>query len=299
MFKIKNISLFFIAISYFFICTDILSRHEERIKEIQELGVRVIFIRHGYSCANIVKDSGYIREIFTSYPDPELSQIGLNLSKENGKKLKNEIGKRGIEVDFIASSSLIRAIETAYYIFGREQPIYTLPYVAEKGKTVDNMALDLNQQRKIISEKNALSCLSDADCPIKFMFSDKSAGRSESNYKEFINWFSNNLDTILAQSQKWEPTNGALFTIAIITHSNFLGRELGLSHPANNAAFENMLKFKRQGNNGWKFVEAEKTKFMPINYDLTPAPDRENLKKALENLGEDRCRIDVTKGSPK
>lgn len=298
----KNISLTALIMTLAFCLinyADVGPKREDQIKKLQDLKVQLIFIRHGYSCANIVKDSGYKREVFTSYPDPELSLIGLNLSKENGKKLKQELRKRDVKIDFIASSSLIRAIETAYYIFGKKQPIYTVPYVAEKGNTPDNNALDVKEQREIISEKNKLLCNTDADCPIKFVFSEKSEGRSDSNYVNFVSWLGSNLDTILVENKQWAPINGGVFKIAIVTHSNFLGRELGLPYPANNAAFENTLEFQRQSKSdggGWKFISAKNLKFVPINYGLTPAPDASHLKKALETLGVDRCRIDVTKG---
>jgi len=274
---------------------DLKNINDKRISELENVNVRVIFIRHGFSCGNVLEAS---HKTAASYPDPELTSLGVDLSKANGEKLKEELAKRNIVVDFIGSSSLIRAIETAYYLFGDEKNIYPLPFVAEKYNTLDNTPLPPKQQRNVISNDDCIPCLDENTCPIKFKPFYDAQVRGKSNIEEFNNWLADNLDNILSKSKQWHPINDGIFTMAIVTHRNFIYRELGFKDVPNNSVFENILLFKREEGK-WQFIGDKHDKYQKIDYEISLPEEAPNYNVIVKTLGQDRCRIDVrTKSCP-
>lgn len=90
------------------------------------IDLEIVFIRHGYSCANAVKhELGFVsqyRRVFQ--PDPALSPIAI-------KQIKG-IDKTKIpqNLDMIMCSTMLRAQQTALYLFPGEK-INIIPYVKE------------------------------------------------------------------------------------------------------------------------------------------------------------------------
>src|SRR3989338_11272000 len=107
--------------------------------------IDIYFIRHGLSCANLVKKFSRIPFKHTTYSDPELSTAGQAMTILNGRSLRTYFRNNQIHIDLVGSSTLVRAIETAYYLFNSDRgasvnTIYALPFIAEKGMTLDNIA---------------------------------------------------------------------------------------------------------------------------------------------------------------
>jgi broad specificity phosphatase PhoE len=100
--------------------------------------INLYFIRHGYSCANYKKDLAKsildkIINIFSKPRDPQLTDKGIIDLKKHRQKVKKIIPKP----DYVFSSYLLRAIQTANYLFPKRK-IRVLPYIGEIGYGVDN-----------------------------------------------------------------------------------------------------------------------------------------------------------------
>ena len=113
--------------------------------------IRVIFGRHGTSCANVMKETSIISLIDLRrryYPDPELSHSGReqveHLRPFFLKKLK---GERPI----VCASGLLRAQQTAYGLTHADT-IYIVPHICEVGIGDDNVPLSKAKQDTILKD---------------------------------------------------------------------------------------------------------------------------------------------------
>jgi hypothetical protein len=117
-----------------------------------------VFVRHGLSCHNAVRylSSENIKSIKIDktklkQKDPELTEIGVDASIENGCIINNiiknldKVNQSGIkikQIDIIGCSPLIRAMETAYYMTRKfDNPpnkIWVFPFLRE----IDEMSSD-------------------------------------------------------------------------------------------------------------------------------------------------------------
>ena len=102
---------------------------------MKSYNVKLYWIRHGYSCANIIKDTigNNISNEFllrSKYaPDAQLSNYGINQVEKaaiNNKELLKDI-------TLVLTSELRRAIETSLVMFkGYNIKIYPIPYINEE-----------------------------------------------------------------------------------------------------------------------------------------------------------------------
>jgi broad specificity phosphatase PhoE len=119
-----------------------------------DVTLNIYWIRHGFSCANYVKATSWIPFSHTFIPDPKLHCDGVGQAMKLGKYFK----RINVKFDLICSSMLLRAMQTALLIYNEQSkgpcettkemneeekkevvPIHVLPYIAEKGSTVDNI----------------------------------------------------------------------------------------------------------------------------------------------------------------
>ena len=120
----------------------------------------VLFIRHGYSLANMY-EGVFLHQIFRNKyePDPNLTDLGYQDATTIGKKLFNELQNKSIKFyDTIYTSKLSRTVETAYGIatgFNDEiKKIVTIPYINETplkshGMDIkDNIPQNHNEMKK-------------------------------------------------------------------------------------------------------------------------------------------------------
>lgn len=250
----------------------------------EQVKVNLIFIRHGFSCANKIKKFSKLPFRHSFYQDPELTTIGIKRSIENGHKLKKKL--KG-DIHLLASSSMIRSIETAYYMFNsgteHKKSIYVLPYVCEKGIMPDNFPLPIDRQSKELSFQNNLKinpkCTS--QCIVDYRYvANNFIGRHTSSYRKFIEWMGLNLPSLMKQANREGKDT---LNIVVVTHSHFLNKYVHIKPtPLNNEAYHNSLIFHRG-----KLI-SDPYAFKKVQYDInTFIPDR------LHDFEPERCRKKV------
>ena len=256
--------------------------------------IDIYFIRHGLSCANLVKKFSRIPFKHTTYSDPELSTAGQAMTILNGRSLRTYFRNNQIHIDLVGSSALVRAIETAYYLFNSDRgrsmdsakTIYALPFIAEVGMTLDNIASSVKDQLAVLRHDE----IADADtlpvCPIgKKCVLDFSQvlgdGRSSSNYSKFLKWLTEHLDGII---QSVNMARKDTLTMALVTHSHFLQKELKAKGPVrNNEVYHVSLEMSRLESGSWTITS--KSEPEQVNYGI-----RDDYPSKKQDYCPDRCR---------
>ncbi len=279
----------------------------DAIADLSAIDIKIIFLRHGISCTNL---TGFIEQKkipgkkfpnFLHYLDPELSSIGQRYTVNNGKSLQNYLASQEITVDFIGSSSLLRAIETAHFLFNTDakvfKKIYPLPYLKELGKVRSDFPSAIKEQREFLSTADGLSgCNSEkitADCPLDYTFlktSDLAA--APASFEQFKEWLGNNLEAILSNQTSWSPQpQGRMFTMAVVAHRGVMKRELKIQDNVdNNSAFQSILRYARH-DTSWKYKHSESQEFSKLPYPFAFAlPSSKKWPDLKAELCPDRCR---------
>lgn len=167
--------------------------------------VNIFYIRHGYSCSNIMKHRN--RDESFQVPDPLLTNTGVTNSKSSSKMVTNHI--KGI--DMVISSTLMRAMETAYFMFPYVNKIHIYPFISEIGSSPSNTPLD--EQNKYL-DPNLVKKLNRNEVPDHSHIS-KLDKTTEPNTKDFLN--------ILGKSiHKYIDINKKKINIVVVTHSGFI-----------------------------------------------------------------------------
>jgi len=233
--------------------------------------VRIQFIRHAFSCANMVQQfakkgslkrwGGSLGQHFLR--DPMLSECGAVRSASAGEMLGNTAKA---PPDFVLSSSMLRAMETAAYMFPGST-ITPVPYISENRHIdweLDNLPLDVPSQlmqlakaidsnrtdkgplRSLAEEKKLdLRWMKDA----KFGKEGSSSPRMSSDWEKFEDFMAN---VFLPQVDVQKYPHPHLLTIAIVSHSNFLKgipdvkkycSHLYSDKPANNQVLELLFDY--------------------------------------------------------
>lgn len=197
-----------------------------RLKMKTSKEIRLLLVRHGLSCANILSEYGGAWKLVEhkNYPDPLLSDCGVSQSIAAAEILAKE------NVDYVASSFMLRAIETAWLQF--KKPVHVIPHIGEeahgvKGQAVkfakaagviedaDNTPLPADEQRDILRKHYPEEDIVD------FAWANSSNPSSWQHFEEF-------LQTTLLPSII-PPEHTGVFTIGIASHSLFLQASLGKS----------------------------------------------------------------------
>ncbi len=155
----------------------------------------IIFVRHGYSCANLMKKVyGYGH---TNYSDPELTLNARRIAVRYGELLKRYLKKYEGKTDLIVGSSpLIRTQQTADLMINPEK-IFIVPHIAEVGSTVDNIPFDKAKQDSILASICSENIIVKQD--YSFCNINKTSGykyecftKDRSDPKIFIDWLGKN-----------------------------------------------------------------------------------------------------------
>jgi hypothetical protein len=184
----------------------------------------LIFVRHGFSCANALKAKSKIH-IF--YSDPELTKTGIDNSKKANVALTKRLEAAWANEPYVvASSQMIRAQETAYYMISSEKdkPINIFPYISEKGFTRDNYAMSRDEQLNILNQRNPHI----VDLLMKG--SDNREPQSiwtKSDIGSFIKWASLN-------PNKFSLGSDGHYRAIIFTHSHFLKESFHMGEKVKN-----------------------------------------------------------------
>lgn len=173
--------------------------------------INIYFIRHALSCANVLSmgNTGFLQGL---HQDPLLSNFGLEKSREMAPLMKKNLPV----FDYVLSSSLLRAMETAHAMLPQYQ-IYVVPYVSETGNgpiNFENKPMSIERQKETLKYWNP-SALTKLE--FKWGNSEGKTGRTKPNYPKFLRWVQK---TIIPNNQKPE------INIAVFTHSNSMKRYL-------------------------------------------------------------------------
>ena len=206
--------------------------------------VTIYFVRHGLSCANIInykykKSNEILKYLHALIKDPLLSQTGRENCEEIRKKHPN-ILKKLKNVDFICSSSLLRAIETAWFMLGGKKSnnggkksnnikIHPIPWIPEKGFGKDNVSYNKEEQKQIFSnnyKKDNNNLNPNKNISWKYMYDKTKDGkiikssRTTPDYNKFIKFITK---TFLDSSKM---KNKKHITLTVFSHSNFLRKNI-------------------------------------------------------------------------
>jgi hypothetical protein len=90
--------------------------------------IKLFFIRHAFSCANYKSLEGLFQKLCNCFrTDPQLADIGIR-----DLELYRTTVRKDVNPDYVFSSSLLRAIQTAQILFP-EAIVNVAPYIGEHG----------------------------------------------------------------------------------------------------------------------------------------------------------------------
>lgn len=200
---------------------------------VPDVLINLYFMRHGRSCGNLVDDYSTAAIALTPLiKNPPLSQVGVEQASKVNLNMINDL-------DFIGTSHLIRAFETAVdaminsRIIGK---LYVLPYVTEQ-RTPYVLGLDKTNEPDIVKLKeltktNYKDWLNKNKIVPMFNIFDTVEKENphlninESNYDYFIKYV---LPLIIKEIQTVDP-NKKVLNIVIVSHGNFIKKHVIDSH---------------------------------------------------------------------
>jgi broad specificity phosphatase PhoE len=172
--------------------------------------VRLIVVRHGLSCHNIIRDYAVNESklMSASYSDPHLSECGIASMKKAREALAKE------KIDFIGASAMSRSIEAAWHLFAYH-PVNVLPHIAERMEFENELA---NKPMPAAEQFNALKSIY-PNLAVNYDWQASSLSDNEfpSSYSHFESFL----------EQRLLPELGvrgskSRYTIAIVTHGEFM-----------------------------------------------------------------------------
>jgi broad specificity phosphatase PhoE len=195
----------------------------------QRTPVRVIFMRHGYSCANLAKRLGFFKTgyLHNQYTDPELTATGIKYAKDIYNKYHKGTGlntdqfpllsllyQQGIQN--VCSSVLMRTQQTAQYTFDPEK-ITVIPYVSEEGGFEENTPIRDQSVKKNIMYQSDLYTGDPMQNTYSKLDYSLIQGISDANIPDvhkFLRWLNENYQKI--------RINPDVNTIIIVSHKHFM-----------------------------------------------------------------------------
>jgi len=143
--------------------------------------IRVVFGRHGISCANVREKTQTIPGYHTLYSDPELSYEGRRHLHRLGPLFRKQLENKN---PVVCASGLIRAQQTAYGMTYANK-IFVVPHICETGsyiQTPDNTPLSPSEQEAVLRETCQMNLISRLD-RTHYIPTDLS------NFEKFKEWF--------------------------------------------------------------------------------------------------------------
>jgi broad specificity phosphatase PhoE len=252
----------------------------------------IIFVRHGYSCANKINDK--IPGTHWIYSDPELTNSGIEKSVSLGYDLLTKIkGAWKNKPYTIGSSQMIRAQETAYYMLSKPTglPIHIMPHIGEPGYTRDNYSLPLEKQRKMIEDRNPdiLDHIGDDAREIQTL-------KGKSNWDLFIRWAVKNTDMFALGEDGYY--RAVIFTHSIFLKKVFPRKEKVKNNDAIHALINDVLE-KPKEIEYWNMNVGKHVEYCPDNCYRTHCIKRpKQIKKTRKNIGRYGNMNNKTKKKP-
>jgi broad specificity phosphatase PhoE len=241
------------------------------------------FVRHGFSCANFVKEHSTFNPIqHTFYPDPELTVSGVGRSETLGPSLLNAIHKKWPQHDWtIGASVLLRAQETAFLMVAKQfkEKIYVMPYVNESPpfsflQTLDNKPLLPNDQKNILANKYEDVLINDTDA-----YEVSVESKYKPSFEKFIGWAKKNLDY-------FGENDDGIYRAVVFTHSKFIQdliKETNLP--------QGWVKGQKIRNNEAVFFSVDDNNNIKMKEYFNYGGNATNSAKLLGDMCPDGCRI--------
>jgi hypothetical protein len=212
--------------------------------------IEFYFIRHAFSYGNAIRKLGGIfAPLHKLYMDPPLTQYGKETSSSFEKNNKNNT------IDIVFSSTLLRSIETALFMFP-QSTIYLAPHLNENAFGLDNWTSPVNKHMSILGDDFRR-------VSYKYVLNNEQLiTPSPTNPFEFLMWFETNFNQIMddvKSNNNITTTNNnttttttdtitnhnTIIKVAIVTHAYFILEYLGLRDhiPKNNAIYKQIFYY--------------------------------------------------------
>ena len=280
----------------------------------QGLTVRIMFIRHGFSCANMLKETGMLSNISKAFLyDPPLTNHAIR----DITSVRNGVQKKLGRPDVVFASTLLRAQQTANFLFP-DQTVFVAPYIKELGSTLDNKPNTPDIQKKIdLKSKQIYNSNSVVDgkelqkvdetwrTNYTFVMGRESSEAcvrnsqvswdeaQDVNYNKFIFWLEQVLPCMIKLNRVKVKDN--TITVGVVGHSSFMAKyietlEVGKKQKPNNVGIVELYFCLSQSNDG-KYL------FNKINQNCG-CPGIQTLKTLSPNDRRKNCNGVVFSGFP-
>lgn len=174
--------------------------------------VKLFFIRHGLSCSNYGREHNRDWEL----ADPFLSDIGI----EELQGYRYVLYTNRIRPDYVFSSSLLRAIQTAQILFP-DKVVNVSPYISEThtADSTENEPTLPSRQLKYLKRENVryLYLGSGAE-DLDTLFNNRKPDYDTPDFDKFLKWLTNKLKISLSTKKR--------LTIVVVGHGNFMQKML-------------------------------------------------------------------------
>lgn len=181
--------------------------------------IKLFFIRHAFSCANYKSLQSTIGPVLNSFRlDPHLADIGIQDLESYRKGVRKEINP-----DYVFSSSLLRAIQTAQILFP-ESTVNVSPYIGEHGVGLGSRPSKPSDQLRYLNrDKVKYLYLGKEDelNSLDRLFKNRRPRYCKPSFEKFLKWL-----------QRRIPLDKDL-SIVVVGHSNFMRHmlnDLGMSN---------------------------------------------------------------------
>lgn len=256
---------------------------------MNNITISIYWIRHGFSCANLLYESGYsgifdaLKRGSTHDTRGELAPDAKLLNKTiHNICANNEHFKKAHDVDAILCSELTRATETALFAFRNETPltVYISPYISEKrsiiGTDYDNVPSHLNILKNNINEAKKIKCDDLLQFPnINFDIIEHYRPTGDNPTTPDFNKFLQEVIPLMFQKNIIQPKNN--IKLAIVSHGHFIKDVTGIGNDISNL----------------DIIYQELT--MDISYKIKNIHKKQIDKtKCSSNISDDTCVISKT-----
>lgn len=205
---------------------------------MKNITVNLYWIRHAYSCANILGKKGVVASALKSVVtiDPALSTEGVQQAKDLNTALQTDIFLKN--PDIVLSSNLRRAMETAMYAFNdivdssNLVPIYIVPHISEARHPLassfnidkENAPLPASELKKTFNNLKT-DTTQKLNTNVKFDLIDELDPNSKlgPDYEKFIKDVLPKILDLLSANVQSEKE---VYNIAIVSHSHFITQHI-------------------------------------------------------------------------
>ena len=256
-----------------------MSDHEKK----RETEVVIHFMRHAQSCANIISRYKPWYEQWKRYliHDPPLSSFGIRSAMDVQIRHYRRLYS-GVHI--VLTSCLLRAIQTACYVFPDDVMIFPAPFLVEHGTGLENTIRQLKYQVNVLtpSQKRRVDYRFVVEKKGTNFYFSKEAGQV--HFRKFLEWLTLHLDVLkeLAQEKK-QHSKTKTFHLAVVSHGHVMGRNLHIPDPYNLGMIKQKYHWQHVGNHFTLDLIPRKTDAM--NFEGVKHPPHEHMKKTKGSIG--------------